>query len=757
MRDDSVIRYLLEQESLLGNKLLNILDQVEISREIRSAKRIWAELYPHYRSESIVAREEVLPPMQETQGINTVSDLRIKNIRLRNFRGISQTNRSMYGLSFVDDGIPCSVALYGNNGTGKSSLYEAAEFLLTKKIGEADYRAYLLANMGRRYQEYIQHANNVLIGFPECFIETMSGTIKYSNGIHSSDVDLSEIATDLCFISENDIYKTGLVQWTGDSSDSFHDLMATKLGLSDWLDWQYFLNALRVYDNEDDREEELNLQHEIALNTDRLTQLKIELLKYGHSDNSDSGSQLAQKTEYYTKLKSDSPFYKSITSEMNSIINQLSSLISNVSIDSDYSATVEFIGFLESGIKIINIHPGCPFCEDSNLNNEQIKSDVNTRLGLYRANMAIYDRIRQSIQEIFDLKIEFMKILSSLESRLLAEILEIQSWYEFNEIRDLNESLSRYLRDLHAYLETQGSVNNQVLDDFLKKGDLSAYLTNIYIPALMNADVRFKKYSEKRSEALESIAKYPSIGDSTLITNYERLLQLEELKREIESSITEQNKRLSHVRISIDLYKKMNVDATELYQIVSDRLSRLITERIEPIVASLNMIMDRFLDDEGMDIHISLNKLNDFAPEKYSVVLKNRDTQEMVSPAKYFNSFRYKLFCLIINIGMLFAYIKLRKINLPLLIDDAFYSSDFENSVRFEKSISLIIEVFNQFFPEYSLQLIVFSHEVQIFNSAYEALNRKRQQSKRIRLFKHSQAVKQDSYYDLGYTILSDK
>ena len=81
----------------------------------------------------------------ETAGGSTFMDVRVKQLLMRNFRKYrhpSNPRAYYYGASFdVNDSHTSSIdVLLGSNGVGKSTLFDAAELLCTKKIGEAEYR-----------------------------------------------------------------------------------------------------------------------------------------------------------------------------------------------------------------------------------------------------------------------------------------------------------------------------------------------------------------------------------------------------------------------------------------------------------------------------------------------------------------------------------------------------------------------------------------------------------------------------------------
>lgn len=72
-----------------------------------------------------------------------VTDYSLRSLLLRHFRRYGKPSRdyNYYGMRVSKDESPSSrMVLLGRNGVGKSSLFDAAEYLFTGSIGEADYR-----------------------------------------------------------------------------------------------------------------------------------------------------------------------------------------------------------------------------------------------------------------------------------------------------------------------------------------------------------------------------------------------------------------------------------------------------------------------------------------------------------------------------------------------------------------------------------------------------------------------------------------
>lgn len=71
-----------------------------------------------------------------------------------------------------------------------------------------------------------------------------------------------------------------------------------------------------------------------------------------------------------------------------------------------------------------------------------------------------------------------------------------------------------------------------------------------------------------------------------------------------------------------------------------------------------------------------------------------------VTPDMYFNTFRYKLFCLMVSLSLALATRKENKINLPLIIDDIFFASDFVSKNSFAEFLQKVIQLFYKQTPD---------------------------------------------------------
>src|SRR5690606_27010204 len=120
---------------------------------------------------------------------------------------------------------------------------------------------------------------------------------------------------------------------------------------------------------------------------------------------------------------------------------------------------------------------------------------------------------------------------------------------------------------------------------------------------------------------------------------------------------------------------------------------------------------------------------------------------------KILNTFHYRLFSTMVGIAIAIASRKNTQINMPLVLDDIFYASDFENRATVETFIEALFKMFEDFTPDLPLQLILFTHDQLIFESAIKVLSEKKPEHDIAfaKLFSHSEASKADGYKNIVY------
>ena len=158
-----------------------------------------------------------IPDSNPGEGKGSFKNYGIKALLVRNFRKYGQilsNPDAYYGMELKDSGL---TVLLGDNGSGKSSVFDAAEYLFTGNIGEAEYRDYNVNSFVRRntseHEIIAKFHNGVVIGTEETKMPDEIKSLPLSN----------------FFISENSIYQSGKMI----EGDNFLPYFCELLGLGD--------------------------------------------------------------------------------------------------------------------------------------------------------------------------------------------------------------------------------------------------------------------------------------------------------------------------------------------------------------------------------------------------------------------------------------------------------------------------------------------------------------------------------------------
>ena len=121
--------------------------------------------------------------------------------------------------------------------------------------------------------------------------------------------------------------------------------------------------------------------------------------------------------------------------------------------------------------------------------------------------------------------------------------------------------------------------------------------------------------------------------------------------------------------------------------------------------------------ESGEDIKIECTS-NSF---KVNITVKDGQTQKYkTTPRKYYNTFRFKLYAISLKIALAFYYMKTHECYAPIVIDDVFNASDFENSVNLYSFVHKIYEIYQttiDIHKQRPLQLIILTHEELVLNA----------------------------------------
>ena len=91
------------------------------------------------------------------------------------------------------------------------------------------------------------------------------------------------------------------------------------------------------------------------------------------------------------------------------------------------------------------------------------------------------------------------------------------------------------------------------------------------------------------------------------------------------------------------------------------------------------------------------------------------------TPNEYLNAFRFKLYVLTLKLTIALHWMKKYEMAAPIVIDDVFNASDFENSIKLEQYILSVKRIYSDMLErkevKYPMQLIILTHDNMVFNS----------------------------------------
>ncbi len=93
------------------------------------------------------------------------------------------------------------------------------------------------------------------------------------------------------------------------------------------------------------------------------------------------------------------------------------------------------------------------------------------------------------------------------------------------------------------------------------------------------------------------------------------------------------------------------------------------------------------------------------------------------NPREYLNSFRFVLFCVVLKFSLALCQMKKMKVSLPIVIDDIFDASDFENSIKLEEFVYFVFKSYRKYVMndglDVPLQVILLTHD-EMMKTAFE-------------------------------------
>ncbi len=679
------------------------------------------------------------------------NDYRIKNLTLADVRGIPEKDENgvPFGINFTENSIINNAIILANNGTGKSSIFSALEMLFTQQISERKLRKRNPNSL--RLEDY----NNYLKRFPHerqpfCEIDTPSGKFDLTN-IPFDTLQQKQINPYNHFISDFDIYDHGQRDFDGntENSNSFHSLIAESLGLGDFIAKQSVLREAKGYrrTTETGNLNKLKSQKEDATRNEKNYSAQIQSKNIELKELKETGRNFEQnfieiKRKKLQELLAKSIYYSLDKSEFTTSLDTFTSTyIESQSIQFNQKEIVSK-NFLVSGLHLLDNSEDCPFCLNSKKTREEIKKNVEYRITRLQQSQELDELLKQQYKTVTDILSSFYRQSQTVYEHINIERAEIVSYGELSSVFKKEELL---------YIELSLRLNDENLIEYienLKSKRVPTYQDYEALYNLINQDIiksnaiiinEINLFIEERKKAFGKTIS-DLIEDKQELTTAQKIILLEsEIKRLTEQleltkkRIGELNPQIELSQKEVTLVRRIKLELEGFIPLFDSEVNKLINTAFEPIREIVETILKDYLKEENLTLLIAKKEKIVIIEDQEiinSIIVANLEYTDnetgkikSVTPDIYFNTFRYKLFCLMVSLSLALATRKKHKVNLPLVIDDIFFASDFISKNSFAEFLQKVIQLFYKQTPDMPLQLILFTHDDLIFRSAIDAVD----------------------------------
>lgn len=677
-------------------------------------------------------------------------DYRIKNIEISNLRGIPSLEESQnipYGINFIEDGICHNAVVLANNGTGKSSLFAGIEMIYANEIGEKKLRTKKDRINESEYDNYLKRFPQQ--NKPNCKIETFDGDFSLEKKIFTYDyIDIFNPVTH--FITEFDIIENGRIDYENSEQKldySFHNIIAKALGLNEFLDILTVTQQIPTYSRRKELNQQNKLADEIKANEETVKnrlaliqskQIELDELKKGIESN----RSFLNNIELINELKKtidETPFINIDSSLLKKEIETYQEAYQNYISISGIHDSYTVKGFLEQGLSLLEKQEDCPFCQDSNKHISKIIEDVNTRIQSLKKHEETERKIKLSYRDLTNILFTSIQTFKNATEKIFSQRSVLFKRPRLDDLINKEGVLmmltSNLIDDeLSDFLKSLSEKQFPTEDDFSKLSKFAMKNKELIYEFLPTKIDEIKTFLTQRTEQIQKEIEVLSNSTETSINDKIKTIEneLAENKATIptfEKRISELNLQLESAKQLVDNLKRIKEEIRFFNLKLIEEKDRIVKDYFITIKDVIEKIMTVFVDEnEKIKIVLDLEKIErkldgEIFNSEIIVAKIIQEDGKHTTPDIYFNTFRYKVFCLMISLSIALSTRMRYKINLPLVMDDLFFASDFISKNSFSLFLQKIIALFYKYTPDMPLQFILFTHDDLIFRSALDAVD----------------------------------
>ncbi|MCC5930785.1 MAG: hypothetical protein JJU28_16190 [Cyclobacteriaceae bacterium] len=765
---------------LKGNKL-SLVFALRSSIEISNKTKFVENVSTYFIMQKEEDREKInLDCEKETVTENWLGkDLRIKKVKLNSVRGFPKSNIP-FGIDFTNtQGNPQSMIILGSNGSGKSSIYNSIEYTFCKKIGEAQLRnSRTLNDEDNEFKEYLSHFNN---GFSNslCDIETIDENLTLQ-GLNIPLEVRNKINPNTHFISDFDIYHNGQLNFLRGDEGTFHNLIAESLGLSELLQFEKNLNEFIAYRRATEStrinslEKGIKEENQLIENNKKtLAEKKSTLLKLTENQQEQPETNKVQELQkILAQIKSTNFSFQFDNRSLQNNITEFGQKYKEFASLEVKSGNATQIQFYNLGLELLKENNECPFCNSSKKSIDDIQQYASEKI----KQIESFNKLNQELTKLQNFVTEnldnlFNNIALHL-GKVKQELNNIKRFSEFSELASNENSYITFIESALAeeFYQIGSNLNNNDKYKINKNEFLHSYFENQkdYIQiGLISFIYELSKFAENRNLLIQKIEaqlaqslQSKSIFEQ-IVTIKNELVSLEQQIANSEKKIHNSNNELKTYREQQALFNAIKEEARIYNNNFHTLLSSEVQQAFGPIKLIVEEVLETYLQNDNRNVELEIKMKEDEVDDETGEVLSEIITAYIVPKDKshpplpvnkYFNTFHYRLFSTMVGVSIAMASRINTKINLPLVLDDIFYASDFENRATVERFIKELFEIFKKYTPNLDLQLILFTHDQLIFESAVKATSEMKVENIAFsRLFHYSKAKDKGDVLELAY------
>lgn len=765
---------------LKGNKL-SLVFALSPSIDISNKTKFVDNVSAFFINQNEDAREkldlvsEKVTDAEKWQG----KDLRIKRLKLNSVRGFPKSSIP-FGIDFTNtQGKPQSMIILGSNGSGKSSIYNSIEYTFCRKIGEAQLRnSRTLNDEDNEFKEFLSHFDN---GFSNslCEIETIDENFSLQDLNIPGEVR-NKINPNSHFISDFDIYHYGQLNFLKGDQGSFHNLIAESLGLRELLQFEKNLNEFVSYRRATEGtrinslEKGIKEENQLVENNEKTLEEKksilFQLTENQKQQTETNKVQELQKT--LAQIKSTNLSFQFNFKSLQIYIAEFEQKYKEFASLEVKSGNAVQIQFYNLGLELLKEIDQCPFCNNSQKSIDDIRQYASQKI----KQIESFNRLNQALTKSQNFVTEYLESLFNNVALHLGKVKQeltiIKSFSEFSELASYENSHITFMEYALAedFFQIGSGLKNNDKYRLNKNEFLYSYFENQrdYLQMGLSSFIsELSKFAENRNLLVQKIEAQL---EQSLLTKsiFEQIITIKNEIASLEQQIANSERKIQNSTNELKTYREQQAvfnaikDEARIYNnCFHTLLSREVQQAFAPIKLIVEEVLEKYLQSDNRNVELEIKMKEDEIDSETGAVLSEiitayiipKDKSHPPLPVnKYFNTFHYRLFSTMVGVSIAMASRINTKINLPLVLDDIFYASDFENRVTVERFIKQLFGIFNKYTPNLELQLILFTHDQSIFESAVKATAEMKVDNIAFaRLFHHSKAKDKGDILELAY------